>query len=118
MSQSDAEIDWGAWQADGHKLTCEVRVGESPGGARLYTELHIDSECPEDSVCRRAREVSADYCFIREELGVAGPIDFIEYMETEGVQKDWSSGFPVTIEWIDRGEDGIQWRPAKQGEAQ
>lgn len=113
------EIDWTAWHADGHQLDARVSVwrGKPLPAApprRPLGQLEVTVECPEDSVCRRTDTV--DYCFVRDNMQDVGFIDFIEMMNALDVPEDWSSRFPVVIEWRDQGEDGVEWRPTTEGE--
>src|SRR4051794_29727009 len=105
------------WNADGHKLDVKLSVWSSgritgPAPLRHCGQLDVTVECPEGSVCRRDETERPDHCFVREEMQALGVPDFIEVMEVGALPSDWSSRFPVVIEWRDRGEDGVDWRPA------
>lgn len=119
------EIDLRAWHADGHKLGLGLTLFAARGG-RSFGQVAVRVECPEDSVCHRwyaahGTEPPKHHCMVGMEIEAMGPIDFIDAdLDAEALPADWSrwgSDFPIEIEWRDRGEDGLEWRPLYYAEA-
>lgn len=110
------EEEYTQWHDDGHEMAVEICI-EVNAGVRKSAYTQVKVNCPEDSFCHRwAAEHDADYfCFVRNEIDAVGHWDFIEVMDTDELPDDWSSGFPIRIVWRDHGEDGLAWRPGKNG---
>lgn len=107
------EIDLHAWQSDGHRLFLEAKLFEERNG-RKWGMLVVRTECPENSTCRRwaADHNSTHTCMVQADIEATGSHDFIDgAIDATGLPADWSSVFPMRIEWKDEGEDGIRWRP-------
>lgn len=123
---ADERLDLSAWQQDGHVLNLRLGTFTSPvgprelGNSKTYGQLLFEVECPEGSACRRwldehtTSRISRPphHCFVKGDLEGLGPYDFIEEMATHGLPEGFSLDFPVVLDWRDRGEDGIEWRPA------
>lgn len=107
------DIDLHAWHADGH--TIDLFMDVFVGGTRNHGQLAGRITCPPDSVCRRwyeAHKAVEFHCFLQMELEAVGLYDLLDgSMDAKDLPSDWSSDFPITVEWRDEGEDGVYWRP-------
>jgi hypothetical protein len=118
-----SDIDWTAWHDDGHTLTLKVELWhprQNPDAVKVKASgaLAVEVACPEGSICQRHHRDSGKtgrpiYCWVRNEVEMMGPLDFIDSaLESAGLPDDWSSPVQgLEIEWRDQGEDGILWRP-------
>lgn len=119
------DLNLSEWQQDGHRFS--LTLGLFNGRDKNDGMVKATIECPPGSTCRKwhadhgGTTDSEPYCHVRGELDALGNVlDFIDMdMTTTTLPDDWevsAEDMPIEIEWRDRGEDGVEWRPLRPTE--